>query len=276
MEMKNPLQWAGWLLAQGFNVIPGKLSEKRPVIPWLKYQSEKATKQDLKAWFLFKGGTWPFVVCGDISHLVVVDCDSDSAMDYMFRELPDTKYVWTGKGCHGYFIPPPSGMGLHPGFLVDGVTLDIKGQGSYVVGPGALHETGAVYEHWNWNQPMAMLPLDWCEASGLKRKDDIKKSRKKFRRVDLDIDPWMVVDRLEDKEERIKQGQTFLKFQLPAIEGQGGNNHTFTLVCTLMHEYGLSPDEIHCAIGEWNLTCEPTWDFEELDMLIHNAAYYGG
>jgi len=86
--------------------------------------------------------------------LAVIDCDSKEALK-AFRSgyrPPPTFTVKTARGFHFYYRGE---MPARNGVLSK---LDIKsGVGSYVVGPGSRHASGAIYAVWE-NEPIADLP----------------------------------------------------------------------------------------------------------------------
>lgn len=86
--------------------------------------------------------------------LAVIDCDSKEALR-AFRSgyrPPPTFTVKTARGFHFYY------RGEMPTRIGVSAKLDIKsGAGSYVVGPGSRHASGAIYAVWE-DEPLADLP----------------------------------------------------------------------------------------------------------------------
>lgn len=86
--------------------------------------------------------------------LAVIDCDSKEALQ-AFRSgysPPTTLTVKTARGFHFYY------QGEMPARIGVRAKLDIKsGAGSYVVGPGSRHASGAIYAVWE-DEPIADLP----------------------------------------------------------------------------------------------------------------------
>lgn len=66
---------------QGLSVIPLQAREKKPLIAWEKYQNEKGTEKEIKAWW----SNWPEanigIVTGAISGLAVIDLDTVEAKE---------------------------------------------------------------------------------------------------------------------------------------------------------------------------------------------------
>lgn len=74
--------------------------------------------------------------------------------------------------------------------------------------------------------------------------------------------------------ERITIYQRALKYLRevpPAIEGQGGDAATFTVACSLVHGFNLSPSETLFLIHEWNKRCVPPWIETDLKHKLAEA-----
>lgn len=86
--------------------------------------------------------------------LAVIDCDSQEALRRFRRthRPPPTLTVKTGRGFHFYYRGE---MPARNGALAK---LDVKsGPGVYVVGPGSIHASGAIYAIWE-DKPIVDLP----------------------------------------------------------------------------------------------------------------------
>ncbi len=97
---------------------------------------------------------------GAVSNIIVLDCDSTDAFhEVTSRGVPQTPRVRTARGWHLYFRwpghPVANAVGILPG-------VDLRGDGGYVVGPGSVHSSGAVYE---WDPSPREVPFapapDW-------------------------------------------------------------------------------------------------------------------
>lgn len=64
------------LLARGWSVIPVEARGKRPIVPWLEYQSRLATEKEVEAWFGGRRNPNLGIVTGALSNLVVLDIDA--------------------------------------------------------------------------------------------------------------------------------------------------------------------------------------------------------
>ena len=88
------------------------------------------------------------VDCGR-SALLVLDEDAPGELERLCRthrqELPVTLTVRTGKGQHAYYRQPANVPFTNSVGRLSGYSVDVRGRGGYVVGPGSLHQNGQVY-----------------------------------------------------------------------------------------------------------------------------------
>jgi hypothetical protein len=61
----------------------------------------------------------------------------------------------------------------------------------------------------------------------------------------------------------------------PAIQGSGGDQHTFRTCCALVREFDLTDDDAFDLLVPWNKTCDPPWSHADLRQKIANARQYG-
>lgn len=139
----------------GFSVIPLKPSSKIPLISeWKKYQSERASSEQITKWWTDHPSANIGIVCGEISGLVVVDVDDKDALKNSGVHLPPSPSVTTGKGFHVYYHMPQDRK-VHSAKLTFG---DLKSEGGYVVAPPSVHPTGALYS-WDTTVPQVAKEL---------------------------------------------------------------------------------------------------------------------
>lgn len=69
----------------------------------------------------------------------------------------------------------------------------------------------------------------------------------------------------------IDRARAYLAAMGPAIEGQGGDLHTFKAACALVVDFALSDADASMLLTEWNATCVPPWTHAELDNKIRSA-----
>ncbi|MCH7912317.1 MAG: bifunctional DNA primase/polymerase [Deltaproteobacteria bacterium] len=141
----------------GYSVIPISPKGKEPLVLWKEFQTRRPEEEEIKNWWK----KWPDanvgIVTGSISGVVVIDCDSEEAVNRFVEDYPeagDTLQVKTGKGRHFYFRSEP-GIRNDVGSLL-GSGIDIRGEGGFVVAPPSVHENGTVYQWLNNYRPVPL------------------------------------------------------------------------------------------------------------------------
>lgn len=153
---KHVGMYAEW----GWSVIPIALHDKQPdrsVLPvitkkdgkrgasWEPFQQRTPIEWELKKWFGHPRNVG--IVTGQVSGIVVVDCDNEAAKNWLVERglIPaHTPTVKTGKGWHFYFAYPGGQVGNRAG-MHSIAGLDLRGQGGQVVAPPSLHSEGHQY-----------------------------------------------------------------------------------------------------------------------------------
>jgi putative DNA primase/helicase len=265
------------LLARGFSVIPVHHPDdeahrpkdpsgigKAPTIAWKRFQRTHPTPTDLRGWFGNGRARNLAIVTGAISDLVMVDGDNPEALAWMAAKLPDTPIkTKTAKGEHwGY---------SHPGVPVRNkariktgdpkIKIDVRGDGGYVVAPGSQHATGTLYERiGTWPPSMHAIPRfdpAWIEPDARHENDAPDAAS------------------VQDRDDLRRRARAYADKIPPAIEGEGGDTHTFAVLCAVVRGFDLTDDEALDVLSDWNRSCRPPWSEEVLREKIHNARAYG-
>ncbi|MCC7181167.1 MAG: bifunctional DNA primase/polymerase [Acidobacteria bacterium] len=263
--MADVLDQALTLWRRLLSVIPvprpdGRHDGKVPAMAWREYQARRPTEAEIRAWF---GGAPSnlAIITGALSNLVVVDADSREGLRWCVRHLPYTPWqVRTSRGYHLYF--------RHPGVTVrnrakldtrDGrIDVDVRGDGGYVIGPGSVHASGAIY-----------LPAgDWT-------RDDVPRfwpgwlaRPERPARPALDSSQW------RPSGDVVARARRYLA-QMPRPEiGQGSDQATLTAACRLVRGFGLSESEATALLWQW-AGGRPGWTYEWVRRKVENARKYG-
>ncbi len=134
------------LLKYNLAPLPIRAGTKSAACKWREYETKGPTAEDLQTLFDFPGPLTVGIICGAPSdRLLVLDCDSEAALVDMLRALgdPATWVVRTLRGGHIYLRAPcPVRSVLSP----DDRSIDVLGQGQYVLAPGAVHPNGSRYD----------------------------------------------------------------------------------------------------------------------------------
>jgi putative DNA primase/helicase len=275
---ERTLESARFLVRQrGFSVIPldhpdetqfpGDPTKcgKMPCFSWKTFQSIRPTDDNLTAWFGNGHRRNMAIVTGAISRVVVVDGDSPEALAWMHTHLPATPMrTKTAKGEHWFY--------RHPGTPVrnkarintgDGkIALDVRGDGGYVVAPTSKHATGVLYERLgNWPR-VEDLPV--LEAQLLEEAQPTASS------------PAAAPRQVRDGRERLlERARAYLRHTPGAIQGQGGDTHTFQVACRIVRGFQLDQSDARLVLEEWNAKCVPPWSDRALEAKIATALKNG-
>ncbi|MCK9229245.1 MAG: bifunctional DNA primase/polymerase [Syntrophales bacterium] len=129
----------------GFSVIPVR-PDKRPFVAWTEYQTRKATPEEIRTWFT----KWPKamigIVTGEISGILVIDCDSEDAYQAIQKLLPESFITCIAKTPRGYHIylamPKDKSVGNATGIMPG---VDVRGSGGYIIAPPSINGEGGRY-----------------------------------------------------------------------------------------------------------------------------------
>lgn len=253
------------LTALGLCVFPLIANGKLPAI---KAWPAKATLDPEEAATLFRAEDQN--IGAATAGLLVLDVDTKAgkagAASFAELDLLHGTQDWTATltartasgGLHLYFrLPPGAQVRNSSGKLGPG--LDVRGLGGFVVAPGSTID-GRPYE-WVNELPIAPAPLWLVELAGATAT------------VERGTDHQAIGPL--DSPGTLERARRLLRDQDPAIEGSGGDAHTFATAAKVK-DLGVS--ELACLelmAEEWNGRCEPPWPFEDLAQKIANAYTYG-
>lgn len=245
------------LAARGFKIFPIAPNAKFPPL-WNNWPLHATN--DAKAL-----QNWPQdanigIACGG---MLVLDVDvakgGGGSLAYLqaVYDLPETLTTITPSGGKHLFYRLPEG---HPGVpnSVERVAkgIDVRSTGGYVVAPGS--ETVSGKYRFSADVEIAPAP-DWLI---LKAGTIIPKTGTN--------EP--VPDAPDAVLERARQ---WLLTAEPAIEGQGGDAHTFAVAARL-RDFGVSATQaVELMLNAWNDRCQPPWMPTEIDIKCRNAYQYG-
>jgi hypothetical protein len=132
-------------LKQGLSILP-LAKDKKPLIQWQEFQTRQPTELEVRQWFK----QWPDcnigIVTGKISNLTVIDCDSQTAIEYFHQGYQGrTPCVKTPKGMHFYFAYQE---GVRNTARLTN-SIDVRSEGGYVVAPPSMNGNGVAYRFIN-------------------------------------------------------------------------------------------------------------------------------
>lgn len=262
------LERVGDLWGRGFSVIPIVERGKKPAIPWADYQRRLATMDELNDWFGNGRAHNIGIVTGAVSGIVAIDCDSPQAIAWADAHLPATPMrTRTGRGGEHRIYRHPGGAPIRNKVKIQTdqsrLALDVRADGGFIVAPGSIHASGTVYEKLGPWPPIEALPVfdpAWIAPAPNPIPDRVSRS---------------TGPRVASVDDRLKRAHAYAAKVPPAIEGQGGDEHTFKLACKLVRFFALTDSDAIDVLRDWNQACQPPWTDRELQAKIASAGRYG-
>jgi hypothetical protein len=253
------LEYALLLAALGFWIIPVRPGKKTPAITMWQ---QRATRNEatLREWFQYN--TYAVGIYagkfGDDGALLIVDVDKKSAKDGDWTildegyDFPTTRTHKTPSGGRHLIYKVPAAV--KQGVNVLGPGLDIRSKGGYIV----AYEDGSTDYVLNAG-PIADAPQWLIERCG-KASEKVKSDKPAPDSTDAATR---------------KRAVRFLETHPPAIEGQGGDLHTFKTAARLK-DFGVDETTaFDLMAAHWNERCEPPWELEDLRVKVANAYEHG-
>jgi hypothetical protein len=194
---------------------------------------------------------------------VVIDIDnkgSKKGSDEIFRlelegkTLPDTLEQHTPTGGEHLFYDTDEPISNGVNKLAPGI--DFRGKGGYVVGAGSELENGT---YTVVTRPIAPVP-DWVRAVCRQARERPQAAAQTLSGI--------------DPERAAHRARELLVRAQPAVEGQGGDAHTFKTICQVK-DCGVDAATAFEILQDWNDKCVPPWSLDALAHKVENAYRYG-
>lgn len=259
------------LARHGYHVFPLVPNEKTPAIkkfPQLATRDEDKIK---KLWAdTLIGGYRDCNIgistsnYGDGQALLVIDVDDKNGkngsgtllqLELEGFEFPKTRVQTTPTG--GRHLIYKVKVPVKQGTDVLGSGLDIRSRGGFIVGAGSIVEKG---NYKSDNTPIADAP-EWLIIKCNEKIKVIRDGVTKSVRINKDYSKEWALDYLENHK--------------AAVEGQGGDHHTYKTIQFLRDRGVPQEDALEILCESWNDRCQPPWSTEELEQKIENAYRYG-
>lgn len=218
----------------GLNLIPLKVKSKIPIVDWKAYQTKRYESPI--------SGNYG-VICGKISgDLFVIDLDSPQLYPLFEAFIDRTLVVKTGKGYHFYFKALDGKLPKTvPLKNKDNFKLDIRSEGSYVVGPGSIHESGSTYQI-------------------ISKVTEI-----------LTIDPQVIKNILVDGGFKPDEKLNIDQISKGKLSKGSRNNSAFVYACHLLGKVELDEDTAWREMLRWNSENDPPMSEYELKATFASA-----
>ena len=251
------------LARRGFKVFPIRAGAKAPPLISAWQTAATSAEAQVESWWT----QWPQANVGiHTEGLLVIDVDPKKggyeALDQLHAALAEED----GYGLDAtYEVETPSGgrhiyyrsvEPLRNGVDILGPGLDVRTLNGYVVAPGSRTAAG---------EYRVVVDEPICDAAP----ELVARCR---------TSPPPAPDRPQvpistDADAAVARALEFLRLHPVAVEGQGGDHHTYRTVCRI-RDFGVPEDRALEALGDWNSRCNPPWEYDELTRKIENAYTY--
>ncbi len=289
----GPLATAGPVLARlGWAVVPlhsvrpdgrytcephrdGKECRARGKHPRVSDWPDMATTdpEQIAAWAARYPGANLGIATGTASGMIALDVDPKNGGPDSLAELianhgsmPATTRQITGSGGEHWYFKAPPGMAVTNSAGKLGRGLDVRGDGGLVVVAPSRSDKGPY--RWvpgcaPWETPPAECP-PWLVAR-LGRAPAPKGPVPDGARGSF---PPASAEVLAAAREALAQHGI-------AVDGMGGGLHTVHAAAILTHDFALTDEEAWPLFLEWNATCVPPWEPDELRERLSRGRKYG-
>ena len=244
-----------------WSIIP--LIGKKSLIKWKEYQDRLPDLEEIDQWWTKYPDANIGLVTGKISGVVVFDCDSKEALDYVQNKgLPTTVAVQSSKPYkqHFYFKYPEIQDGeiksLNGRYYYK-LDLDVKANGGFVVLPPSIHETTGTRYRWV-NLPirteiaeMDIWQLEFCMEA---RKRRSNKFHPKYY-------------------PKYSPNPDYIKFILKGVSKGERDESAFSLA-KFYGSRGVPEYETEGKLIQWNYKNNPPLDLRQIKKCIRSAYFY--
>ncbi len=198
---------------------------------------------------------------------------------HRWYRVVDIPPAWTAECAGGIGGPRTAQFARRRGDMV----VEFRGTGSQSVVPPSLWTSrdGMRQERRVWHafgEPTVLGCLELLEAVaafarafGAKNKRWEGQSRLRSQRQPKPKEVEAPVLLPLPRGETARKARSYLKKVEPAVEGQGGDRHTFWVACLLVRDFALSVEEALPLMLEWNQTCRPPWSEGALRHKLERA-----
>jgi len=145
--MANILKTAIAYLKKGLPVVAADPEKKCPTCKWSQYQETLPTLQQIVAMYNKTPNAMLSIVTGKLSGIIVVDCDTQTAIEHIESLLPESYETLIAStprgGRHYYFKHNGKKLQTKAGVLAG---IDVRSDGGVIVAPPSINITGGRYE----------------------------------------------------------------------------------------------------------------------------------
>jgi hypothetical protein len=243
---------------KGFSVFPANPNTKKPLCEWKKYQTERASIEQIHEWF-DKSSNGIAIVTGKISNLFVIDFDrykKGFSEEIALALVPDTVIAPTVKtiqdGRHMYFCNPDFDVTINAG-IVPGV--DFRGNGGYVLAPPSKNISGSQY---TWE-----ISLDECDPPSIpiSFKNALIKNNNIYTHGD---------------DNSCRQMSSLSSNVVSSLFQEGTRDQDLFHIANMLVKAGCEPEYLNKVLEILALNCNPPFPIKEAEDKIKSAIQRSG
>ncbi|MBM5812987.1 MAG: bifunctional DNA primase/polymerase, partial [Gammaproteobacteria bacterium] len=263
----------------GFPIVALRPRDKAPAVSG--WQGIELGEADVRAYWGAHPAANVGLRCG-ATGFVALDLDGDEWVAWALDHLPATPLrTVSGSGHGGHLIYRwPVGVPIAkrrlsvaglPDSRIDKGHVhkggDLYGDGVQVVLPGSVHPSGGVYR---WAHEGPLPALDTVPFFDLAWLDGLSPAAPA---VPAATRPAPSTS--SSTSSQVKRASAWMAKRDGAIQGCGGDLHTFVTACELVHGFGLSDGEALAQLVAWNARCVPPWSEADLRVKVRSARTSG-
>lgn len=248
----------------GWRVMPIARNGKKPILPdWPKLATNDA--DTVAAWQEEYEGCNIGVATGGALWVLDVDPrnggdDTLAQLEAEHGPLPVTPTQATPSGGRHFLFANGTGVTNSAGRIGPGV--DVRGEGGQIVVAPSRTEAG----QYRWLK--APWDVELAEAPGWLLAMLRRAAPRAAQSTDRGFFPAA-------SPEVLAAASADLEAHGPAVDGDGGGLHTVHAAAILTHDYALTDDEAWPLLEEWNATCRPPWEPDDLRVMLGRGRKYG-
>ena len=171
---------------------------------------------------------------------------------------------------HALYLSPPVFLGERPHWPEDFARVGVLDGAAEVVAPDDLHDG----EEW---ELLCELAATEAHVDALQARRSALEAKRQRDAATRGLDARLQRTAHDGRPMTpLERARRWIAKREPAIEGQGGDLHTYITAATIVCDFDLSDADALEVMREWDATCRPPWGVDGLSAKIASARKNGG